>query len=186
MTPSALEAPRAGRTSEGRRGRTRRETPGEQDPRSAPRPRTPAPAGPDPGPMCSQSGETQTILLLKRGGRWLGPAAQPHAQPHATQSGDPGQISPLSGEEWESDLCFMKRKRLNNCKSAVANSCQITINTVTRDPGGCLPLFLLLRLLRSAILLGLYPGKQTEGLGICGGVMGARWRSATGGGLLPD
>lgn len=182
MTPSALEAPRAGRTSEGRRGRTRRETPGEQDPRSAPRPRSPAPAGPDPGPMCSQSGETQTILLLKRGGRWLGPAAQPHA----TQSGDPGQVSPLSADEWESDLCFMKRKRLNNCKSAVANSCQITINTVTRDPGGCLPLFLLLRLLRSAILLGLYPGKQTEGLGICGGVMGARWRSATGGGLLPD
>lgn len=27
--------------------------------------------------------------------------------------------------------------------------------------------------------LGLYPGKQTEGLGICGEVMEARWRSVT-------
>lgn len=66
------------------------------------------------------------------------------------------------------------RQRLSSCKSALANSCQITINTITHDPRSCLPFPSPPAL--SSILLGLYPGKQTEGLGICGGVMGARWR----------
>lgn len=63
------------------------------------------------------------------------------------------------------------------CKAALANNCQIIIITITHDPNSCLPFPPPPSL--SSILLGLYPGKQTEGLGICGEVMGARWRSVT-------
>lgn len=133
MTLAALEAPRAGRTSEGRRGRTRGD-PRRTGPPVRSQTLDPSPGRARPRPNVFPIRANTNNTFIKAGGRWLGSAARNAERSRAKRSVDFGQISPWSGKERETDLCFMKRKRLNNCKSAVANSCQITINSVTRDP----------------------------------------------------
>lgn len=128
--PGGLEAPRAARTSEGRRGRTSRD-PRRTGPPVRSQTLDPSPGRVRPRPNVFPIRGNTNNTFIKAGGRCLGSAAR-NAELR-TAKRRPGPTLSLERRE-ESDLCSMKRKRLNNCKSAVSNSCQITIKSVTRNP----------------------------------------------------